>query len=276
MKIMNFNCGLKRSLMCVIVALKVSLLTSVVRKQMIAHGGAEICRLQSRSFSLANQYFTNEKIMICVGNHYLRVIIMQISLEFQGAGSLFLTWWLIEVARCRHYHLKMTIARSAISKARLWCSQIMPSLNFESTWLLGSWDFTVTSQENVPFMLSQLPTAPVNQWFATSLDKLKNFRKQAALSQDCRETIRSSHFALPIGDMRMAHIRLESGPIKGQKHCEIMRPLFYILLIGFYGPLDGSVMITTLPFPLWGLFGKYMFVEYLVILLYQFGIFSKN
>ena len=128
-------------------------------------------------------------------------------------------------------------------------------------------------------MLSQLPTAPVNQWFGTSPDKLKTFRKQAALSQDCRETIRSSHFALPIGDMRMAHIRLESGPIKGQKHCGIMRPLFDILLTGFLDLLDGSVMITrgaTLPFSLWGHFGKYMFVEYLVTLLHQSGIISKN
>ena len=86
---MNFNCGLKQSLMCVILALKVSLLTSVVRKQMIAHGGAEICGLQSRSFSLGNQYFTNEKIIICADNHYLRVIIMQISWNFRGLAPHF-------------------------------------------------------------------------------------------------------------------------------------------------------------------------------------------
>ena len=86
---MNFNCGLKRTLMCVIHAFKVSLLTSLVRKQMIAHGGAEICRLQSRSFSLANQYFTNEKIMICAGNHLLGVVIMRISLNFRGMASHF-------------------------------------------------------------------------------------------------------------------------------------------------------------------------------------------
>ena len=94
-------------------------------------------------------------------------------------------------------------------------------------------------------------------------------RRQVALSQDCPETIRSSHLALPIGERRVADIRLESGPIKGEKHCGIMRPLFHILLIGFLGLLDGSVMISGLPIPLWGLFGKYMFVEHLVILLYQ-------
>ena len=153
--------------------------------------------------------------------------------EFQGAGFSFSTWWLITVVRCPQEQLKITIARSAISKARLWFSQIMPSLSFESTWLLGSWDFTVTSQDYVPFMLSQLPTAPVNQWFTTSLDKLKNFRKQAALSQDCRETIRTSHLALPIGERRVPLIRLESGPIKGQKHCGIVLPLFKMMLIGF-------------------------------------------
>ena len=197
-------------------------------------------------------------------------------LEFQGAGFSFLTWWLITVARCPQEQLKMTIARSAISKTRLWFSQIMPSLIFESTWLLSSWDFTVTSQEYVPFMLPQLPTAPVNRWFATSLDKLKNFRRQAALSQDCRETIRTSHFTLPIGERRVTLIRLESGPIKGKKHCGIMSSWLKIQLIGFYCLLDGSVMITTLPLPLWGVFGKYMFVEYLFISLYQSGIFSKN
>ena len=152
--------------------------------------------------------------------------------EFQGAGFSFLTWWLIKVARCPKEELKTTIARSEISKARLWFSQIMLSLSFKSTWLSSSWDFTVTSQEYVPFMSPQLPTALVNRWFATSLDKLKNFRKQAALSQDCRETIRTSHFALPIGEWRVAHIRLESGPIKGEKHCGIMRPLLHFLLIG--------------------------------------------
>ena len=56
---------------------------------MIAHGGAEICRLQSRSFSLANQYFTNEKIMICAGNHLLGVVIMRISWNFRGLASHF-------------------------------------------------------------------------------------------------------------------------------------------------------------------------------------------
>ena len=142
----------------------------------------------------------------------------------------------------------------------------MPSLSFESTWLSSSWDFTVTSQEYVPFTLPQLPTAPVNRLFATSLDKLKNYRKQVALSQDCRETIRTSHFTLPIGDRRVPLLRLESGPIKGISHCGIVLPLLKIMLIGFYFllKLDGSVMIiyiTTLSFPLWGVFGKYMFVE---------------
>ena len=55
---------------------------------MIAHGSAEICRLQSRSFSLANEYFANEKIMICAGNHYLRVIIIQISWKISGGWLL--------------------------------------------------------------------------------------------------------------------------------------------------------------------------------------------
>ena len=57
---------------------------------MIAHGGAEICRLQSRSFSLANQYFTNEKIMICAS--FTRSSNHADFLKFQGAGFSFLTW----------------------------------------------------------------------------------------------------------------------------------------------------------------------------------------
>ena len=82
-------------------------------------------------------------------------------------------------------------------------------------------------------MSPQLPTGPVNRLFATSLDKLKNYRKQVALSQHCRETIRTSHLALPIGDSKMAHIWLESGPIKEERHCGIMLSIMKIELISF-------------------------------------------
>ena len=51
---------------------------------MIAHGGAEIRRLQSRSFSLANQYFTNEKMNDLCMESLLKSNNHADFLEFQG------------------------------------------------------------------------------------------------------------------------------------------------------------------------------------------------
>ena len=56
---------------------------------------------------------------------------------------------------------------------------------------------------------------------------------KVALSQDCRETIRTSHFALPTGDTRKADIKLESGLVKAERHCGIRLPGLKEVLIGF-------------------------------------------
>ena len=63
--------------------------------------------------------------------------------------------------------------------------------------------------------------------------QVAEFPKASGSFTRLRETIRTSHFALPIGDRRVPGLRLESGPIKGKRHCGIVLPLLKMMLIGF-------------------------------------------